>query len=77
MFKSTPTAFTQSSTTPSSASPRRFCSMSCWYCPTPIDFGSIFTSSASGSCTRRAIEAALRCPTSNAGNSSVASALAE
>ena len=29
---------------------------SCWYCPTPIAFGSIFTSSASGSCRRRAIE---------------------
>ena len=39
-------------------------------------FGSIFTSSASGSCRRLAIDAAERCPTSNFGNSSVASALA-
>ena len=37
--------------------------------------GSILTSSASGSCTRRAMEAALRCPTSKFGNSSVASLL--
>ena len=35
-------------------------STSCWYWPTPIDFGSIFTSSASGSCRRRAIETAPR-----------------
>ena len=49
----------------------------CWYCPTPMDFGSIFTSSANGSCRRRAIDTALLCPTSNFGNSSVASFDAE
>ena len=42
-----------------------------------MDLGSIFTSSARGSCTRLAIEAALLCPTSKLGNSSVASLLAE
>ena len=77
VFKSTPTLFTQSSTTPPSASESFFWFISCWYCPTPIDFGSIFTSSASGSCSLRAIEVALLCPTSKFGNSSVASLLAE
>ena len=42
---------------------------SCWYWPTPIDFGSIFTSSASGSCSRRAIDTAPRRLTSRSGNS--------
>jgi len=42
-----------------------------------MDFGSILTSSASGSCKRLAIDAALLCPTSKFGNSSVASLLAE
>ena len=40
-------------------------------------FGSIFTNSASGSCTRLAMDVALLCPTSKFGNSSVASLLAE
>jgi hypothetical protein len=35
--------------------------------PTPIDFGSIFTSSASGSCRRRAMETAPRSDTSRPG----------
>jgi hypothetical protein len=43
---------------------------SCWYWPTPIDFGSILTSSASGSCSRRAIDTAPRSDTSRSGNSS-------
>ena len=43
-----PRAFTQDSTTPSSALPSSAWLTSCWYCPTPIDLGSIFTSSASG-----------------------------
>ena len=43
---------------------------SCWYWPTPIDFGSIFTSSASGSCSRRPIDTAPRTVTSWSGNSS-------
>ena len=77
VFKSTPTLFTQSSTTPWRASLRFFWFISCWYCPTPIDLGSILTSSASGSCRRRAMDAALLCPTSKLGNSSVASLLAE
>ncbi len=77
VFKSTPTLFTQSSTTPCRASLSFFWFISCWYCPTPIDLGSIFTSSARGSCSLLAIDAALLCPTSNSGNSSVASLLAE
>ena len=40
-------------------------------------FGSIFTSSANGSCKRRAIEIAERFSTVNSGNSSRASSLAE
>ena len=77
VFKSTPTRLTQDSTTPERASLNFFWFISCWYCPTPIALGSIFTSSASGSCSRLAIEAALLCPTSNLGNSSLASLLAE
>ena len=77
VFRSTPTLFTQSSTTPVRDSPSFFWFMSCWYCPTPMDLGSIFTSSASGSWSLLAMEAALLCPTSNFGNSSVASLLAE
>ena len=42
---------------------------SCWYWPTPIAFGSICTSSASGSCSRRAIDTAPRSDTSSVGNS--------
>ena len=60
VFTCTPTAFTQSSTRASSARARRYWSTSCWYWPTPIAFGSIFTSSASGSCRRRAIDTAPR-----------------
>ena len=44
--------------------------------PTPIDLGSILTSSASGSCTRRAIETAPRRLTSRSGSSARASGLA-
>ena len=42
-----------------------------------MDFGSIFTSSARGSCSLLAMETALLWPTSKLGNSSVASLLAE
>jgi hypothetical protein len=42
---------------------------SCWYWPTPMALGSIFTSSASGSCRRRAIDTAPRRLTSSCGNS--------
>ena len=63
VFKSTPTSFTDFSTTLSRDSPSFFWFMSCWYWPTPIDLGSIFTSSARGSCRRLAIEIALLSPT--------------
>jgi hypothetical protein len=43
---------------------------SCWYWPTPMALGSTFTSSASGSCRRRAIEIAPRIVRSRSGNSS-------
>ncbi len=77
MFTSTPTALTQSSTFASSARASLIWLTSCWYWPTPIAFGSIFTSSASGSCSRRAIETAPRRLTSSAGNSFAAVSEAE
>ncbi|CAH0319631.1 hypothetical protein SRABI128_04821 [Microbacterium sp. Bi128] len=77
VLTSTPTAFTQSSTTASRLRSSFAAVTSCWYCPTPIDFGSIFTSSASGSCSRRAIETAPRRDTSMPGSSAAASADAE
>ena len=49
----------------------------CWYCPTPMDFGSILTNSASGSISRRAIDTAPRTVTSSSGNSSRATFDAE
>ena len=45
---------------------------SCWYIPTPIDLGSIFTSSAKGSCILLPIEIAPLTVTSKSGNSSAA-----
>ena len=69
VLTSTPTAFTQSSTTASSERESADSGRSCWYCPTPIDLGSILTSSASGSCRRRAIETAPRSDTSSPGSS--------
>ena len=77
VFTSTPTALTQSSTTPFSASSSRLGGQSCWYCPTPMDLGSIFTSSARGSWSRRAMDTAERRFTSYSGNSAAASSLAE
>jgi hypothetical protein len=65
VLTSTPTAFTQSSTTASSERASARWSTSCWYWPTPIALGSIFTSSASGSCRRRAIDTAPRRLTSS------------
>ena len=47
------------------------------YWPTPMALGSILTSSASGSCSRRAMDTALRSETSSSGNSSAASLDAE
>ena len=77
VFTSTPTAFTQSSTTASSWRASWVCDTSCWYWPTPMLFGSIFTSSASGSCRRRAIDTAPRSDTSRSGNSRDANSDAE
>ncbi len=77
VFRSTPTAFTASSTTAPRLRARMPGVTSCWYCPTPMDFGSILTSSASGSCNRRAIETAPRSVTSRSGSSCAAYAEAE
>src|ERR1700737_1630325 len=77
VFTSTPPALTQSSTTASSERDSLGSDTSCWYWPTPIDLGSILTSSASGSCNRRAIDTAPRKDTSNSGNSREAYAEAE
>ncbi|MNN44769.1 hypothetical protein D3C81_1590760 [compost metagenome] len=77
VLTSTPTAFTQSSTTASRPRASFTWDTSCWYWPTPMDFGSIFTSSASGSCRRRAIDTAPRIDTSRSGNSRAASSDAE
>lgn len=77
VFRSTPTPLTQSSTTASSERESFPSARSCWYWPTPIDFGSIFTSSASGSCSRRAMETAPRSETSSSGSSAAAYAEAE
>ena len=77
VFRSTPTEFTQSSTTASSVRASSLWLTSCWYWPTPMDFGSIFTSSASGSCRRRAIDTAPRSETSRSGSSLDANSDAE
>ena len=77
VFTSTPTLLTASSTTPVKLSDNCFWSTSCWYCPTPIAFGSILTSSAKGSCKRLAIEIAPLKDTFKSGYSSVASFEAE
>ncbi len=77
VLTSTPTAFTASSTTAPSDRASSVSETSCWYWPTPMDLGSIFTSSASGSCRRRAIETAPRSDTSISGSSCEAYAEAE
>ncbi|MDT4877999.1 hypothetical protein FQZ97_1135620 [compost metagenome] len=77
VFRSTPTPFTQSSTTASSVRASSLWFTSCWYWPTPMLLGSIFTSSASGSCRRRAMLAAPRRLTSTSGISWLAYSLAE
>ncbi len=69
VLTSTPTPFTQSSTTASSDRESIVSERSCWYWPTPMDFGSILTSSASGSWSRRAMETAPRSATSSSGSS--------
>ncbi len=77
VLTSTPTAFTQSSTTASSDRDSLVSDTSCWYWPTPMDLGSILTSSASGSCSRRAMDTAPRRDTSRSGSSWEANAEAE
>lgn len=77
MFTSTPTPFTQEMTVSSRLDLREFWSTSCWYWPTPMDFGSSLTSSESGSMRRRPMETAPRTVTSLSGNSSRATSLAE
>ncbi len=77
VLTSTPTPFTQSSTTASRERESFTSDRSCWYWPTPIDFGSIFTSSASGSWSRRAMDTAPRSDTSMSGSSCEAKAEAE
>ena len=77
VLTSTPTALTASSTTASSECASFASPTSCWYWPTPMDFGSIFTSSASGSCRRRAMDTAPRRLTSMSGNSRAATSEAE
>ena len=78
VFTSTPTRFTQLTSPMSSRRDlRRGWFTSCWYWPTPMVLGSIFTSSASGSCSRRAIDTAPRSDTSSSGNSARAMSLAE
>ncbi len=69
VLTSTPTALTQSSTTASRERESLAWETSCWYWPTPMDLGSILTSSASGSWSRRAIETAPRSDTSRSGSS--------
>ena len=77
VFRSTPTAFTQSSTTVPRVRASSLWFTSCWYWPTPMLFGSILTSSASGSCRRRAIDTAPRRLTSRSGSSLEANSEAE
>ena len=72
VLTSTPTALTASSTTASSERSSLLPVTSCWYWPTPIDFGSILTSSARGSWSRRAMETAPRRETSMSGSSALA-----
>ena len=68
----TPTLLTVLLTTKSKLSANFFCDTSCWYNPTPIPSGGIFTSSASGSCNLLPILTALLFSTAKSGNSSIA-----
>ena len=77
VLRSTPTEFTQLSTVKSRLLRSFVWSTSCWYCPTPILFGSIFTNSARGSISRLPIDTAPRTVTSSIGNSSRAVSEAE
>ena len=70
MFTFTPTLLTAFVTTKSKLSFKSFCGTSCWYNPTPIPSGGIFTSSARGSCSLLPIETALLSLGDKLGNSS-------
>ena len=59
----TPTRLTALDTTKSKRSFNLAVGKSCWYCPTPIDCGSIFINSDNGSIILLAIEMAERCST--------------
>ena len=72
----TPTLLTHFVTVKSRDSDNFFWETSCWYWPTPMDFGSILTSSFNGSCSLLAIETALLCSTCKSGNSLIARGLA-
>ncbi|KAF5031142.1 hypothetical protein DSECCO2_630820 [anaerobic digester metagenome] len=77
VLASTPTALTHEATTSSRARRRAAWSTSCWYWPTPSERGSIFTSSASGSISRRPMDTAPRTVRSWSGNSRRATSDAE
>ena len=77
VFTSTPTWLTTSSTTWPRVRESSAWSRSCWYWPTPMDWGGILTSSASGSCRRRPRLMAPRTVTSRSGYSWLASSEAE
>ena len=72
VFIFTPTLLTHFSTTKSNDSDNFFCETSCWYRPTPIPSGGIFTSSAKGSCILLPILTALLFSTAKSGNSWIA-----
>mmetsp|Transcript_23751 Transcript_23751/g.49733 ORF Transcript_23751/g.49733 Transcript_23751/m.49733 type:complete len:526 (-) Transcript_23751:810-2387(-) len=71
VLMSTPTSQTQLCTTLASSDSSSLALTSCWYMPTPIAFGSILTSSARGSSSLRAMEAAPRAPTSRCASSAL------
>lgn len=73
----TPTLFTTLLTVKSNPSVSFLELTSCWYSPTPMLLGSIFTNSDSGSIVRLPILTALLSWTSRSGNSFWASLLAE
>mmetsp|Transcript_21698 Transcript_21698/g.53582 ORF Transcript_21698/g.53582 Transcript_21698/m.53582 type:complete len:353 (+) Transcript_21698:801-1859(+) len=73
VLRLTPAAATADSTTAPSSAASSLSLTSCWYRPTPSDCGSIFTSSAIGSCSRRAMDTAPRRDTSTPGSSATAS----
>ncbi len=72
VFRSAPTSHTQSSIVATSARERCAWLTSCWNWPTPIVRGSIFTSSASGSCRRCATLTDARSGTSRVDSSRAA-----